>query len=97
CQTFSLLTSWRNSARVLTAANAVLAPLASRSPVAVEELRSRPGAPEGVVEAIFERDLDTEADRVAEWFAGVRAARAADGRATTGAVLFRSKKHMVRF
>lgn len=34
CRTFSLLTSWRNSARVLTAANAVLAPLANRSPVA---------------------------------------------------------------
>jgi DNA helicase-2/ATP-dependent DNA helicase PcrA len=97
CQTFSLLTSWRNSARVLTAANAVLAPLATRSAVAVEELRSRPGAPEGIVEAFFERDLDAEADRVAAWFAGVRAARAAEGRQTTGAVLFRSKKHMVRF
>ncbi|WP_431795482.1 UvrD-helicase domain-containing protein [Microbacterium enclense] len=97
CQTFSLLTSWRNSASVLTAANAVLAPLASRSAVAVEELRSRPGAPRGVVEAFFERDIDTEADRVAAWFAGVRAARAADGQLTTGAVLFRSKKHMVRF
>ena len=97
CQTFSLLTSWRNSASVLTAANAVLAPLASRSPVAVEELRPRPGAPAGVVEAVFERDIDTEADRVAAWFAGVRASRAAEGRQTTGAVLFRSKKHMVRF
>lgn len=97
CQTFSLLTSWRNSASVLTAANAVLAPLASRSAVAVQELRSRPGAPQGVVEAFFERDIDTEADRVAAWFAGVRAARAADGQLTTGALLFRSKKHMVRF
>ena len=97
CRTFSLRTSWRNSARVLTAANAVLAPLASRSPVAVEELLSRPGAPDGRVEAIFERDLDSEADRVAAWFAGVRAARAAQDRTTTGAVLFRSKKHMVRF
>ncbi len=97
CRTFSLLTSWRNSARVLTAANAVLAPLANRSPVAVEELLPRPGAPEGVVEAFFERDLDSEADRVAAWFAGVRAARAAGERTTTGAVLFRSKKHMVRF
>lgn len=97
CQTFSLLTSWRNSASVLTAANAVLAPLASRSPVAVEELLPRPGAPAGVVEAFFERDLDTEADRVAAWFAGVRATRAVQERPTTGAVLFRSKKHMVRF
>jgi DNA helicase-2/ATP-dependent DNA helicase PcrA len=97
CQTFSLLTSWRNSARVLTAANAVLAPLAGRSPVTVEELRARPAAPDGVVDVLFERDLDTEADRVAEWFAGVRGSRAVEGRQTTGAVLFRSKKHMVRF
>ncbi|MDQ1110759.1 superfamily I DNA/RNA helicase [Microbacterium testaceum] len=97
CQRFALLTSWRNSARVLDAANAVLAPLAHRAAVAVEELRSRPGAPEGVVEIAFENDLDAEADRVASWFVGIRAARAAEGRGTTGAVLFRSKKHMVRF
>ncbi|MDQ1137054.1 DNA helicase-2/ATP-dependent DNA helicase PcrA [Microbacterium sp. SORGH_AS 1204] len=97
CQHFSLLTSWRNSSRVLDAANAVLAPLAARAAVAVEPLRSRPGAPVGVVETVFENDLDAEADRVASWFVGVRAARAAEGRATTGALLFRSKKHMVRF
>jgi DNA helicase-2/ATP-dependent DNA helicase PcrA len=97
CRHFSLLTSWRNSARVLDAANAVLAPLAARAAVAVEELRSRPGAPDGVVETVFENDLDAEADRVASWFVGVRAARAAEGRLTTGALLFRSKKHMVRF
>lgn len=97
CRRFALLTSWRNSARVLDAANAVLAPLAPRAAVAVEELRSRPGAPAGVVEVVFENDLDAEADRVAAWFVGIRAARAAEGRPTTGAVLFRSKKHMVRF
>ena len=97
CQHFSLLTSWRNSARVLDAANAVLAPLADRSPIAVEALRARPAAPDGRVEIDVAPDLDAEADRVAAWFAGVRAARAAEGRGTTGAVLFRSKKHMVRF
>lgn len=97
CRHFSLLTSWRNSARVLDAANAVLAPLAARAAVAVEELRPRPGAPAGAVDTVFENDLDTEADRVASWFVGVRAARAAQGRPTTGALLFRSKKHMVRF
>jgi DNA helicase-2/ATP-dependent DNA helicase PcrA len=97
CQRFSLLTSWRNSARVLDAANSVLAPLASRAPVAVEELRSRPGAPAGVVDTVFENDLDAEADRVASWFVGIRAARAAERHVTTGALLFRSKKHMVRF
>jgi DNA helicase-2/ATP-dependent DNA helicase PcrA len=97
CLHFSLLTSWRNSARVLDAANAVLAPLADGAAVAVDALRARPGAPEGRIATVFERDLDAETERVAEWFAGVRAARAAEGRATTGAILFRSKKHMVRF
>ncbi|MDF2574176.1 MAG: rep 1 [Agromyces sp.] len=117
CARYALLTSWRNSASVLTAANAVLAPLAapadpprpaaaggaspasggSAGTVAVQELRARPGAPAGAVELGFDADLDTEADRVAEWFARVRADRAHDGRSTTGAILFRSKKHMVRF
>jgi len=97
CLQFSLLTSWRNSADVLTAANAVLAPLAASASVAVEELRARPAAPRGAVELAFDADLDTEADRVAEWFGRVRAERAADARSTTGAILFRSKKHMVRF
>lgn len=94
---YSLLTSWRNSESVLTAANAVLAPLASRTPVRVDALRARPAAPLGRVEAVFENDVDGEADRVAEWFDAVRTARAAAGNATTGAVLFRAKKHMVRF
>ncbi len=94
---FSLLTSWRNSADVLTAANAVLAPLAATAAVAVSELRARPGAPRGEVEMVFDADLDTEADRVATWFERIRAARSEAGRSTTGAVLFRSKKHMVRF
>ncbi len=34
---------------------------------------------------------------VAEWFGEVRAARAGEGLATSGAILFRAKKHMVRF
>jgi DNA helicase II / ATP-dependent DNA helicase PcrA len=97
CSTYTLLTSWRNSSAVLTAANAVLAPLAASSAVPVEELRPRPGAPEGIVELAFDDDLDAEADRVAAWFARVRAERAAGGAPTSGAVLFRSKKHMVRF
>ena len=97
CAQYSLLTSWRNSAAVLTAANAVLAPLAASASVAVGELQPRPGAPAGMVELGFDGDLDTEADRVADWFARVRAERADGGRSTTGAILFRSKKHMVRF
>nr|BFF11921.1 ATP-dependent DNA helicase [Microbacterium flavescens] len=97
CAEYALLTSWRNSADVLTAANAVLAPLAGSAPVAVQSLRPRPGAPRGAVETAFEPDLDTEADRVADWFARVRSERGRAGLPTTGAVLFRSKKHMVRF
>ncbi|MET0782495.1 MAG: ATP-dependent helicase, partial [Microbacterium sp.] len=97
CAQFALLTSWRNSSGVLTAANAVLAPLAASAAVPVQELRARPAAPRGAVELAFDADLDTEADRVAEWFGRVRAERAADARGTTGAILFRSKKHMVRF
>lgn len=95
CAVFSLLTSWRNSEQVLVAANAVLAPL--EPPVPVGELRPRPGAGAGQVEIAACADLDDEAARVADWFASVRADRTAQGRTTTGAVLFRSKKHMVRF
>ena len=94
---YALLTSWRNSDQVLAAANAVLAPLAHSSPVPVRELRARPGAPRGTVDIVYEDDLDAEADRVAHWFEDARAARAERGAATTGAILFRSKKHMTRF
>ncbi|SFS08070.1 DNA helicase-2 / ATP-dependent DNA helicase PcrA [Microbacterium sp. cf046] len=94
---FALLTSWRNSAGVLAAANAVLAPLAASASVPVQQLRARPAAPSGAVELAFDADLDAEADRVATWFGRVRSERAADGRSTTGSILFRSKKHMVRF
>ncbi|MDL5350614.1 ATP-dependent DNA helicase [Microbacterium sp. zg-YB36] len=94
---FALRTSWRNSHRVLTAANAVLAPLASSAPVPVDELLARPGATLGDVQIAFDDDLDAETDRVAAWFEQVRAARAAAGESTTGAILFRSKKHMVRY
>ena len=95
CAVFSLLTSWRNSEQVLVAANAVLAAL--EPPVPVGELRPRPGAGAGQVDLAACADIDDEAARVADWFAAVRADRAAQGRTTTGAVLFRSKKHMVRF
>ncbi|WP_249353975.1 ATP-dependent DNA helicase [Microbacterium sp. 2FI] len=97
CATFALMTSWRNSARVLDAANAVLAPLAASAPVEVHELRARPGAPTGDVEFGFDADLDAEADRVAAWFGRIRGDRTRVGLPTTGAILFRSKKHMVRF
>ncbi|MBD7956754.1 ATP-dependent helicase [Microbacterium sp. Sa4CUA7] len=94
---FALRTSWRNSTRVLTAANAVLAPLSATAPVPVDALLARPGATTGEVDIAFEDDLDAETERVSAWFAQVREQRAAAGKATTGAILFRSKKHMVRF
>ncbi|MCX6500883.1 MAG: ATP-dependent helicase [Microbacterium sp.] len=94
---FSLLTSWRNADRVLVAANAVLEPLARTAPVDVGALRARPGAPAGQVDIVVAADVDAEAARVADWFAQVRTERSRAGEATTGAVLFRSKKHMVRF
>ncbi|MEQ6898916.1 ATP-dependent DNA helicase [Microbacterium sp. KR10-403] len=97
CGRYSLMTSWRNSADVLTAASAVLAPLAASSPVEVGALRPRPGAPSGRVEIAVADDVDAEAARVAEWFEAVRAERAGEGLTTTGAVLLRSKKHMERF
>ena len=97
CGRYALLTSWRNSAQVLVAANAVLAPLAASAAVPVPPLRARPHAPSGEVEVGFDADLDAEAERVADWFARVRGERRAHGRGTTGAILFRSKKHMVRF
>lgn len=94
---FTLATSWRNSASVLDAARAVLAPLAASSPVPVGDLRPRPGAHRGEVSVVFESDLEAETERVAAWFHAVRAERSAAGRATTGAILLRSKKHMTRF
>jgi DNA helicase-2/ATP-dependent DNA helicase PcrA len=97
CARFSLLTSWRNSPAVLCAATAVLAPLAARAGAGVGELRARPGAAAGEVRVVAEPDLDAEADAVARWFAAVRRERAAAGERTTGAILFRAKKHMPRF
>ncbi|WEG07499.1 ATP-dependent DNA helicase [Microbacterium horticulturae] len=97
CGRYSLMTSWRNSSDVLTAASAVLAPLATSSPVEVGALRPRPGASSGRVEIAVAADVDAEAARVAEWFESVRDERARAGQGTTGAVLLRSKKHMERF
>jgi DNA helicase-2/ATP-dependent DNA helicase PcrA len=97
---YSLSTSWRNSHGVLDAANVVVAELAAASEVPVGELRARPGAPAGRVEALVEQTLPAEADQVAAWFEreladppvvdGVPAPR-------TAALLFRSKKTMPAF
>lgn len=94
---FSLMTSWRNSRTVLQAANAVLGDLGTGAPIAVGALAPRPEAPDGDVTIDEATDLDAEAEQVAKWFEQLRSARGAEGRSTSGAVLFRSKKHMVRF
>ena len=94
------MTSWRNSRVVLDAANAVLA-AAARPPARVPVARAaRPGRGPRTARSssVFEADLDDEADRVAAWFGSRARVRAPPrGARTTGAVLFRSKRHMLRF
>ncbi|GAB3268555.1 ATP-dependent helicase [Microbacterium lacusdiani] len=93
---FSLMTSWRNDARILAAANRVLRPLQGRGSFTVPELEPRPGAGEGRVSSRFELTVDDEAAAVADWFAQVREEHTSD-KPHTGAILFRSKKHMQTF
>ncbi|WP_188754664.1 UvrD-helicase domain-containing protein [Microbacterium album] len=92
---YSLMTSWRNDATILRAANRVLRPL-QRPELPVPPLEPRPAAGEGRVQARFELTVDDEAAAVAEWFDEVRGSHAAPG-PHTGAILFRSKKHMGTF
>ena len=97
-QTYSLMTSWRNDRRILDIANEVLVPL-QRPGLDVPPLEPRPGAGEGRAEVRFAFTVDDEADEVAKWFAARRAEHDQEtaGRPHTGAILFRSKKHMQTF
>ncbi|WP_341945795.1 ATP-dependent DNA helicase [Microbacterium sp. LWH11-1.2] len=103
-QTYSLMTSWRNDRGILDIANRVLEPL-QRPGLDVPPLEPRPGAGDGVVSVRFPFTVDDEAAAVAEWFAERRAAHEAQGAAGgkgdhgphTGAILFRSKRHMQTF
>ncbi|MDQ0725974.1 ATP-dependent DNA helicase [Microbacterium sp. W4I20] len=102
-RTYSLMTSWRNDRGILDIANRVLEPL-QRPGLDVPPLESRPGAGAGEVSVRFPFTVDDEADAVAEWFADRRAAhtsrlagRAQGGVPHTGAILFRSKRHMQTF
>lgn len=91
--TFSLVTSWRNDRRILDVANRVLLPL-QRAELRVPELEPRPDAGTGSVEVRFPLTVEDEAAEVAAWFAR----RREEGDATeSGAILFRSKKHMQTF
>nr|WP_314845372.1 ATP-dependent DNA helicase [uncultured Microbacterium sp.] len=95
-RTFSLMTSWRNDRSILHIANTVLGPL-RRPGLDVPPLEARPGAGEGAVEVAFPLTVDEEAREVAEWFAARRAAHEDDSSPHTGAILFRSKRHMQTF
>lgn len=94
--TYSLMTSWRNDSRILDIANRVLEPL-QREGLDVPALEPRPGAEPGRVEVRYEHTVDREAEQVAEWFLARRAAHTDTTRAHTGAILFRSKRHMQTF
>lgn len=93
---FVLAVSRRNPARVLDAANAISEPLREASPVVVPELAPKPDAPVGAFELRYPETVDDEAAQVADWFAE----RIGDERAAerpTAAIIFRARKHMVRF
>ncbi|MCB8044854.1 ATP-dependent helicase [Microbacterium oxydans] len=101
--TYSLMTSWRNDRRILGIANRVLEPL-QRPGLDVPPLEPRPGAGEGTVTVEYPFTVDEEAAAVAEWFSERRAAHDARDTAAahatkphTGAILFRSKRHMQTF
>ncbi|MDR2999180.1 MAG: DEAD/DEAH box helicase, partial [Microbacterium sp.] len=94
-QTYSLMTSWRNDAGILDVANRVLEPL-QRPGLDVPPLEPRPGAGAGTVDTRFAFTVDDEAREVADWFASRRAAHRGSS-PHTGAILFRSKRHMQTF
>lgn len=97
---FSLMTSWRNDSTILDVANRVLEPL-RRPGLDVPPLEPRPGAGTGAVGIRYPLTVHDEAAEVAEWFAERRAEHAAAARQGasphTGAILFRSKRHMQTF
>ncbi|WP_309068401.1 ATP-dependent DNA helicase [Microbacterium sp.] len=102
---YDLMTSWRNDRAILSVANRVLQPLQGDRGITVPALEPRPGAGEGHVEVAFTHTVDEEADAVADWFARLRAAHTAGNphsaesaaKPHTGAILFRSKRHMSLF
>lgn len=107
-ESYSLMTSWRNDSAILGIANEVLKPL-QRPGLDVPPLEPRPGAGTGAVEVRFPLTVHDEAAEVAEWFAARRAAHMDPAKHTdtakhldaakphTGAILFRSKRHMQTF
>ena len=101
-KTYSLMTSWRNDRGILDIANRVLEPL-QRPGLDVPPLEPRPGAGAGSVTVEYPFTVDDEASTVAEWFVERRAAHESrsgeshGAKPHTGAILFRSKRHMQTF
>lgn len=94
--TYSLMTSWRNDSAILDIANEMLRPL-QRPGLDVPPLEPRPGAGTGTVEVRYPLTVHDEAAEVADWFAERRAAHIDAAKPHTGAILFRSKRHMQTF
>ncbi|GGE85336.1 ATP-dependent DNA helicase [Mycetocola zhadangensis] len=95
--TFALSTSWRNAARVLDAANAIVAPLPVSASVPVQRLTSPPWAGNGDVRVLFPETVTDEADVVAGWLSAELARPAANGSKRSAAMLCRSLKNVTAF
>lgn len=89
---YALSTSWRNSGRVLDAANAIVGPLPPTPHVPVRRLSSSPFAGPGEISVVFAETVVDEADAVARWLAAELARPSAKGEQRTAAMLCRSLK-----
>ncbi len=106
CTHVALMTSWRNDSLILDAANALIADRGTRG-IPIPPLEPRPGAPAGRVGHVYANTIDDEAAEVADFFARVRAERQVAGKGESagaaaaaphsGAILFRTKRHMTVF
>lgn len=90
--TFALSTSWRNSGRVLDAANAIVGPLPATPGVPVRRLASAPHAGPGDISVVFAETVVEEADAVARWFALEISRESSRGGQRSAALLCRSLK-----
>lgn len=95
CSHMALMTSWRNDSLILEAANALITDRGTRG-IQIPPLEPRPGAPAGRVEHVYANTIDDEAAEVAEFFARARREHRRDT-AHSGAILFRTKRHMTVF
>lgn len=108
CTHVALMTSWRNDSLILDAANALIAGRGAGG-IRIPPLEPRPGAPAGRVGHVYANTIEDEAAQVAEFFTRVRAEHesalprgggghgSAPARTHSGAILFRTKRHMTVF